>query len=127
FFTEIAIAPRSRAVRVRFRCLVRMKGVRRRVNTDEAFTVFNGVHECSFAGWCHRRISVLACGSQIAAGVKHEGVELREIFRREKAAVLGESKFDSALWTGFGQKFFDETRLAVFTFDDGVLKVGRFG
>jgi hypothetical protein len=51
---------------------------------------------------------------------------LREIFRREEAAVLGKGELDAMLGTGLGENEFNGTGLAILSFDDGVLEVRGF-
>jgi len=78
-----------------------VKRVRGAMNAKKAFAVGHRLEERGFAGGRHRRVAVASRVAlhfrQIAGGVEKVGVELREVFLREQAAVFGKGELDVVL------------------------------
>ena len=127
--TRIRIGIRA-VVRVAIRAFLRfVGGVKRvggRVRADKTFAATHKIKQRLFAGGRHWRLLVGALAAQIAGGVEKHRVKLREIFRAELRAVLGESKFPAVLRAELKQNFFRKAGLAIFPRNDRVLKAAGF-
>src|SRR5438874_9986792 len=100
-----------------------MKCVSGRVDADEALAVADRVNKSGLAVGCHRRVSILAGGKQVAAGIEHQCIESRQILRREEAAVFGEREINSVLRSNLAEQLFNEAWLPVLALDYGMFEV----
>ena len=125
--TELAVAPGAELLRVGVHGFASVKRVGGRVGADETLAALDCVEERLLTGRRHRRLAVGAPGQQVAARVEHERVELREILRAEKAAVLGEGELDVVRRPERLQHLRGEVQAAVAFLGDVVLEVGRLG
>lgn len=104
-----------------------MKGVAGRVSADEAFAIFDGFQEGSFAFGGHGWLFVRARSGEVAGGVKEEGIELGEFFRGKEPAILAAGDFEAVLLSKFGEDFLGVAEFAIGAANGAVLKAGGFG
>jgi hypothetical protein len=65
-----------------------VEGVARGVGSEKTFAALHVVEECLLALHRHRWIAIGAGAAEVSGRVEHHRVELGEILRREKGAVL---------------------------------------
>ena len=107
--------------------IIGMEGVRGGVRADEALARLHEVKECLLARERHRRVLIRPRGAKVTRGVKHHGVELRQILRGELRAVLREDEFPVILLAEFTQLLFGEAGHALLVGDHVVLEAGGLG
>src|SRR5438128_1090459 len=92
-----------------------VKRVRRAVKSDESFAVLDGIKKRLLAFLRHGLTAIFGrFREQITLRVKQKRVELRDVLRRENAAILRAHKFPVMLFADRLQNSFRVTRLTIF-------------